>query len=636
MEQYQTLKYYAQQSWREYVNNSRARVTVSLGSCGIDAGAAETLEAVRTAAAGLGIPVSISQVGCNGMCWAEPLITIARPRELPVTYGPVSAAEAPDLLRAVLTQNDRRADKAQGVDGDSALDGIAPFSEQPYFQVQRRRLLERCGLIDPENLDHYLVTGGYEALDKVLTSLQPEEIVKQLGDANLTGRGGANFPAGRKWDFLRTAAATPKYMVCNADEGDPGAFVNRILLESDPHLCIEGMAIGSYVTGAEYGFIYIRDEYPLAVERVRHAIAQAEERGILGNDMLGSGHPFHLEVVKGAGAYVCGEETGLIASIQDYRGMPRIKPPFPAQAGVFMKPTNVNNVETFTYVPGIILNGIDWFASIGTERNKGTKLFSLSGRVNRVCIIEVDLGTPMRTLLEVCGGGLPEGHTIKGIQQGGPLGGIVPPEWLDTPLDPANFAAAGTIMGSGGLIFLDDRDCAVDICKWLTTFDQDESCGRCTTCRVGSMRMVDIMERLTSGKGTPEDIRALKQLEGIMQNGNCVHGQFTPKPFNAAYKWFQAEFDAHITDKRCPAGACREMTEYVTNPDRATGAVADNLVASCPVDAIVKQGDTATILQSKCIRCGLCAEAAPEAVTVQPKTQFQPVQREVRYASISS
>ena len=392
------------------------------------------------------------------------------------------------------------------------------------------------------------------------------------------------------------------------------------------------MIIGAYVTGASYGYIYIRDEYPVSVERMRLALQQAREKGLLGQHILGSDFSYDMEVIRGAGAYVCGEETGLIASIQDYRGMPRIKPPFPAQSGVFYQPTNVNNVETYAYVPGIMMNGVDWFASVGTERNKGTKLFSLSGRVNRVCIVEVDLGTPIRTLLEVCGGGVPEGHTLKGIQQGGPLGGIISAEWLDTPLDPANFIAEGTIMGSGGLIFLDDRDCAVDMCKWLLTFDQDESCGRCTTCRVGAMRMVDILDRMTHGQSAPRDIEVMRQLAGVMQNANCVHGQFTPGPFNSAYRWFREEFEAHILEHRCPAMACRGLVEYVIDPARSAGPVADTLVASCPVDAIVRDGEGAAIVQEKCIRCGLCVQAAPEAVSVRPKQAIAAPQREVRYA----
>ncbi len=608
---------------------TRTLVQVSMGSCGMHRGAEAVLAALRTAIAD-GLDAEAGIVGCNGMCWVEPIVRITRPGQPAIVYGPVSAEAAPGLLRDVLAGN-LRPDLALGTEGETAVDGITPFSQKPYFQVQRRNLLARMGKVDPENLDHYLATGGYAGLDKALSGLSPEDIVKLLLDGNLTGRGGANFPAGRKWDFLRTARGSEKYMVCNADEGDPGAFVNRILLESDPFLLIEGLTIGGYVTGAPYGFIYIRDEYPLAVERVRKALDAARSRGLLGKNILGTGFSYDMEVVQGAGAYVCGEETGLISSIQDYRGMPRIKPPFPAQAGVFMKPTNVNNVETYTYVPGILANGPEWFSSVGLAANKGTKLFSLSGRINRLCIIEVDMGTPIRTLYEVCGDGIGEGHTLKGIQQGGPLGGVIPADWLDTGLDPANFNAQGTIMGSGGLIFLDERDCIVDLCKWLTAFDMDESCGRCTTCRIGSMRMVDIMDRMTKGIAGPEDLQVLQHLEGLMNNANCVHGQFTPKPFNAAYKWFKAEFDAHVFEHTCPSGSCRDLQEYSIDPARATGAVVDRLVASCPVDAIVRWDGSATIVQNQCVRCGLCKTAAPDAVTVGPRSEAPAANREVRY-----
>ncbi|MSQ27202.1 MAG: NADH-quinone oxidoreductase subunit F [Dehalococcoidia bacterium] len=610
----------------------RALIQVGIGSCSMLAGAVQTLDAARQVVATESIGANVSITGCNGMCWAEPLVVITRPGEAPVTYGQVDASQVAQLIRDVVVRGDRRAGQALGVEGAAGFDGIVPFSQQPFFQVQRRNLLARCGVIDPESVDEYLLKDGYAGLDRALTSMTPEDIVKELMDANLTGRGGANFPAGRKWDFLRTARATPKYMVCNADEGDPGAFVNRILLESDPHQVIEGMAIGGYTAGAEMGFIYIRDEYPLAVERARKAIDQARQAGLLGQHVLGSDFNFDIQVVRGAGAYVCGEETGLIASIQDYRGMPRIKPPFPAQSGVFFKPTNVNNVETYAYAPGILRNGVEWFSSVGTERNKGTKLFSLSGRINRVCIVEVDIGTPMRTLLEVCAGGIPEGHTLKGVQQGGPLGGVVPADWLDTAMDPANFNAEGTIMGSGGLIFLDERDCIVDICHWLTTFDQDESCGRCTTCRIGSMRMVDILGRMTRGTAAAVDLQILQHLEGVMQNANCVHGQFTPKPFNAAYKWFKTEFDAHVFEHRCPSGACRAMTEYVVDPAVATGAAAEALVAACPVRAIEVRSEAAYILDEKCVRCGLCLVVVPGAVSVRSKAVFAPAQREVRYS----
>ncbi len=637
MEALHLLKARAEARWRERTDATRPRVEISTSSCSFHAGAAEVLKAAQEAVENRGIRVM--QVGDTGMCWAEPVIFIARPGEARVAYGPVRAGEAAALIEDVLMRGERRVELALGVDdlpptgpfggtqrtsplGLGQLGTISPFSQLPYFQVQRRRLVERCGVIDPEDIDGFLATGGYAALDKAL-AMAPDDIVKQLTDAKLTGRGGANFPAGTKWNFLKGASGHPKYMVCNADEGDPGAFVNRILMESDPHLIIEGMAIGAYVAGSTFGYIYIRDEYPLCVERVERALEQARTYGLLGERILGSDFSYDMQVVRGAGAYVCGEETGLIASIQDYRGMPRIKPPFPAQSGVFYKPSNVNNVETYACAPGIILNGMEWFASVGTERNKGTKLFSLSGRVNRVCIVEVDVGTPIRTVLEVCGGGVPQGHSLKGIQQGGPLGGLIPAAWLDTGLDPANFppmgpeGVTGTLMGSGGMVFFDDRDCPIDLCKWALAFDQDESCGRCTSCRIGSMRMVDIMERITRGQGRAEDVETMQHLSGVMMNGNCVHGQFTPGPFASAYRFFKEEFDEHILEGRCRAMACRGLKEYVIEPTLVTGELADQLVAVCPVDAIVKEGTSARIAAARCIRCGLCREAVPQAVSVR-------------------
>lgn len=627
METFEALRAQATTVFQPY----RMLVQVGMGSCGMHRGSQATLEAARAAVADQRLDADVGIVGCVGMCWAEPLVRVVRPGQAAITYGPVFADDVAGLLSDIASGN-LRTDLALGTDSGAPMAGITPFDEQQFYRVQRRNLLVRTGITDPENVDHYLATGGYAGLDKALSGLSPEDIVKILLDGNLTGRGGANFPAGRKWDFLRTARGPEKYMVCNADEGDPGAFVNRILLESDPFQVIEGMTIGGYVTGAPFGFLYIRDEYPVAVDRVRKAIVKARERGLLGKNILGTDFSFDLEVVRGAGAYVCGEETGLISSIQDYRGMPRIKPPFPAQAGVFMKPTNVNNVETYAYVPGILANGPEWFSSVGTDKNKGTKLFSLSGRVNRVCIVEVDLGTPMRTLLEQCGNGIEPGHTLKAIQQGGPLGGVVPAaDWIDVAMDPANFNAQGTIMGSGGLIFMDERDCIVDMCKWLTAFDSKESCGRCTTCRIGSMRIVDILDRMTRGVATGEDLKVLQHLEGLMQNANCVHGQFTPKPFNAAYKWFKEEFEAHVFEHRCPSGTCRAFEVYTIDQAKATGAIAGDLVAVCPVGAIQRSGDSAVVLQERCIQCGLCKQAAPDAVNVGSNSEPLAPTREARY-----
>jgi NADH:ubiquinone oxidoreductase subunit F (NADH-binding) len=414
-------------------------------------------------------------------------------------------------------------------------------------------------------------------------------------------------------------------MVCNADEGDPGAFVNRILMESDPHLTIEGMLIGAVATGASKGFIYIRDEYPMAVARMRKAVEQGYERGLLGENILGSSFSCDMEVVRGAGAYVCGEETGLIASISDYRGMPRIKPPFPAAAGVFMLPTNVNNVESYASAPMIIMNGAEWYSSVGTERAKGTKILSLSGDCARVCILESDVGISLRTVFEQAGGGMRDPrHPLKAVQPGGPLMFFIPASLLDITLEPASFVAEGIAMGSGGFVFMDDRNCVVEFARRLMQFNGDESCGRCTTCRAGNMRFADIMDRICSGRGIPQDIETIRQYASFMVNGNCAHGQLSPNPLNGSLKFFLDEYLEHINERRCAAGACHEMQEYVVNPERQAEAAA--IADVCPTNAIVTEGSRTIIRQDRCIKCGLCAEAAPRAILKGSPRAEQPAE----------
>jgi NADH:ubiquinone oxidoreductase subunit F (NADH-binding) len=469
-----------------------------------------------------------------------------------------------------------------------------------------------CGVADPENIDHYIGRGGYEGLAKAL-ALSPEEVIKEVLDSGLWGRGGAAFPAGRKWDFLRTARGEPKYLICNADEGDPGAFVNRNLMDSDPHLIIEGMVVAAHATGAAYGYIYIRDEYPLCVARMRKAVAQAYQKGFLGEDILGSGLSFDLEVVQGAGSYVCGEETGLIASIQDSRGMPRIKPPFPAQAGVFYKPTNVNNVETYANVPLIMRRGAAWYASQGTEKNKGTKMFSLSGDIQRVGVLEVPFGMPMSRLLLEAGGGPPEGRTIKAIQPGGPLGGILPGDAVDLPLEPEPFREKGVLMGSGGLIVFDDTTCVLDMVIYFSWFAEDESCGRCTTCHGGTQRMVEIIRRISEGQGRMADLELLRLLNDTLRWSNCVHGQASPTAMMNSLQYFMDEYETHILEKRCPARVCRGLIRYEIDPAKADQAGPAEEI--CPTGA-VKRDDNggAYIDQALCIKCHACKDAAPEAV----------------------
>ncbi|MBI2304410.1 MAG: SLBB domain-containing protein [Chloroflexi bacterium] len=555
MSTFEGLKTDGEAAWRNYMGDTKPLLQVGMGSCGVAAGAEEALAVLRREVTARNIPATVSITGCNGMCFAEPLVMVTREGRT-VTYGEMTPERIPALVEEVLVRGGVWAEAALGVSGEEEWQGIRPLAETEFFRLQERRLMARCGVIDPENIEHNIALGGYAALHKALSGMTPETVIQEMNQSGLAGRGGANFPCGRKWDFLRQAKATPKYMICNADEGDPGAFVNRILLESDPHLVIEGILIGAYATGAEAAYIYLREEYPLAARRLRIALEQARARGLVGDNILGLGFKCNLELVVGAGSYVCGEETGLISSIQDSRGMPRIRPPFPAQAGVFGKPTNVNNVETYANAPLIIAHGGQWYASMGTERARGTKMFSISGHIVRTGVVEVPLGTPLRRIFEEAGGGVGNGRPLKAIQSGGPLSGFLTARHLDLPLEPQAFAPEGVLMGSGGLVFVDEGACLVDMVLRYLTFAQDESCARCTTCRIGTQRYVDILERITQGKGRPQDLDTFRWLEGVMRNGNCAHGQASPTAVISTLRHFPEEYEAHIREKCCPAGVC--------------------------------------------------------------------------------
>jgi len=437
-------------------------------------------------------------------------------------------------------------------------------------------------------------------------------VIQEVLESGLWGRGGAAFPTGRKWEFLRQAKGEPKYQVCNADEGDPGSFVNRTLMESDPHLIVEGMIIAAYATGSSYGYMYIRDEYPLAVARMEKAVADARARGLLGENILGSGFAYDMEVVRGAGSYVCGEETGLIASVEDIRGMPKIRPPYPAQAGVFGRPTNVNNVESYANVPLILRHGAQWFASMGSEKHKGTKMFSLSGQIRRVGIVEVPLGTPMSEVILKMGGGVPQGRRLKAVQPGGPLSGIVPASDIDIPLEPDPFKERGMFLGSGGLVVLDDSNCIIDLCLYFEWFAEEESCGRCTTCHGGTQRLVEILRRISRGQGQEKDIEIMNLLSKAMVWSNCVHGQAAPTAIMSTLRFFQEELQEHIQERRCRAKVCRGLVRYQVARQAGDLAAAADI---CPTAAIVRDGQY-RIDQSLCIKCDACREVAPEAIEV--------------------
>ncbi len=475
-------------------------------------------------------------------------------------------------------------------------------------QKEVRIVLRNCGKIDPENIEDYIAEDGYQALAKVLTEMTPEEVIDTVLKSGLRGRGGAGFPTGKKWQFTRQAPGDIKYVVCNADEGDPGAFMNRRVLEGDPHAVIEGMIIAAYAIGAHQGYIYCRAEYPVAVATLNIAIQQARNLGLLGKDILGSGFDFDLEVRMGAGAFVCGEETALIASIEGRRGEPRPRPPFPAVQGLWNKPTNVNNVETYANIPQIILKGAEWYASYGTEKSKGTKTFALAGDLNHTGLIEVPLGITLREIIYDVGGGIKDGKAFKAVQIGGPMGGCVPAEFLDLPLDYESLAQAGTIMGSGGMIVLDEDTCMVDVARYFMDFTQDESCGKCTPCRVGTRRILEILTRICDGKGQDGDIELLENLcQEIRTNSLCGLGQGAPNPVVSTLRYFRDEYEAHIYEKRCPAKVCRALIRYEILPEACTGCTV--CARNCPVNAISgERRQTHVIDPDTCIRCGICMQ----------------------------
>ncbi len=480
------------------------------------------------------------------------------------------------------------------------------LNDTNFYRAQHRVALRNCGFINPESIDEYIAMDGYAALGKVLTEMTPEQVIKVVTDSGLRGRGGGGFPTGLKWSLAARNQADQKYVCCNADEGDPGAFMDRSVLEGDPHAVIEAMAIAGYAIGASQGYIYVRAEYPIAVARLQIAISQAREYELLGKDIFGSGFDFDLDIRLGAGAFVCGEETALMTSIEGKRGEPRPRPPYPAVKGLFGKPTILNNVETYANIPQIILKGADWFASMGTEKSKGTKVFALGGKINHTGLVEVPMGTTLRKVIEEIGGGIPNGKKFKAAQTGGPSGGCIPAEHLDIPIDYDNLIAIGSMMGSGGLIVMDEDNCMVDIAKFFLKFTVDESCGKCTPCRVGTRRLLEMLEKITDGRGEPGDLEKMEDLcYYIKQNSLCGLGQTAPNPVLSTLRYFRDEYEAHINEKRCPAGVCKELLSYSIDPEKCRGCTA--CARQCPVGAIsgtVKQPHV--IDSEKCVKCGAC------------------------------
>lgn len=553
-------------------------------------------------AQGLEGKVNIIKTGCFGLCALGPIMIVYPEGTF---YSKTELSHIPEIVESHL-KNGVPVKKylyAETVDGDT----IKSLNETSFYAHQHRVALRNCGLISPEHIEEYIARDGYQALHKVLTSMSQDDVIDVMLKSGLRGRGGAGFPTGRKWQFAKASQNEQKYVCCNADEGDPGAFMDRSVLEGDPHSVIEAMAIAGYTIGANQGYIYVRAEYPIAVERLEIAIKQAEEAGMLGDNIFGTGFSFHLGLRLGAGAFVCGEETALMTSIEGNRGEPRCRPPFPAVKGLFGKPTILNNVETYANVAQIILKGADWFASMGTEKSKGTKVFALGGKIHNTGLVEVPMGTTLRTVIEDIGGGIPNGKKFKAAQTGGPSGGCMPPQHLDIPIDYDNLISIGSMMGSGGLIVMDEDNCMVDIAKFFLEFTVDESCGKCTPCRIGTKRMYEILTKITEGKAEMEDLDKLEKLcYYIKDNALCGLGQTAPNPVLSTLRYFRDEYVAHVKDKKCPAGVCKSLLAYKIDPDKCKGC---SLCAKkCPVGAISGElRSPFTIDTNKCIKCGVCA-----------------------------
>ncbi|NWG28005.1 MAG: NADH-quinone oxidoreductase subunit NuoF [Ignavibacteriaceae bacterium] len=600
----------------KYEEHDHPIIMIGMGTCGLASGAAKVKEAIEAELKKLNIEATIEGTGCIGYCAVEPIVDIKLPGKDRISYLEITVKDVPRFIKTTLIDKEIYKEKVLGSHGKS--NGVISLKQIPFFEHQQKIVLANCGVVNPVSIDAYLAHGGFKAFDKVLRLMTPEEVVKEILESGLRGRGGGGFPTGKKWELAAKQKSDQKYLICNADEGDPGAFMDRSLLESDPYRVIEGMMIAAYAIGASVAYIYCRAEYPLAIDRLQNSIAKCEEYGILGDNILNSGFSLHIKIKKGAGAFVCGEETALIGSIEGRRGMPKPRPPYPVVSGFFGKPTVINNVETYANVPPIIMMGSQKFASIGTAKSKGTKVFALSGNIKNTGLVEVPMGVTLRDVVFKIGGGIPDKKEFKAVQIGGPSGGCLPESVIDTPVDYESLKEVGAMMGSGGFVVMDEETCMVDVAKYFLTFIQEESCGKCVPCREGTKRMLEIIERIPKRYGNDGNkLDQLQRFKGmihlqrladvIKDTSLCGLGQSAPNPVLSGLRYFRHEYEEHLYDRKCSSGVCKELLTFSIDNEICEGC--GLCVKKCSVEAIVgEKGQAHYILDNKCIKCGMCYE----------------------------